>query len=153
MATEPTRPLSIYLSYAQKDETLKQEFATYLAILQQAKLLTGWVERQVQPGIDWSHIIDPRLLTVDLIVFLMSPDLLSSGYCSGAEVQKALERYQSEHIPLFLIILRRVDLTGFSLAQLLPLPRNRKPIMSWPDRDEAWWDIDQEIRRTISVRH
>src|ERR1019366_9867640 len=92
----PKQPVSIYLSYAQKDEALKLEFEDYLAIMQQTGLISGWVERQVQSGIDWSQIIDPRLLTADLVLLLVSPALLASGYCSGAEVREAFERSKAD---------------------------------------------------------
>ena len=66
MATKPKLPVSVYLSYAQKDGELKQAFEDYLVIMQQNGLISGWVERQVQQGTDWSQVIDPRLLTADL---------------------------------------------------------------------------------------
>ncbi len=94
MVTEPKQSISIYLSYSQKDEELKNEFEDYLIILQQAGLISGWVERQVQRGQDWSQIIDPRILVADIVLLFMSPSLLASGYCSGAEVSEAWARSQ-----------------------------------------------------------
>jgi TIR domain len=153
METESKRSLSTYLSYAQKDEALKQEFEDYLAILQQARFISGWVARQVQPGMDWSQEVDPRLLTANLILLLVSVDLLSSGYCSGAEVRKALENHQAKKAFVIPIILRRVDLTGQLIGKLQTLPGDDKefwkPVTAWSDRDEAWWKVDQGIRRVI----
>src|SRR5438552_12746561 len=92
MEKKPKQPISVYLSYAEKDEALKQEFEDYLAIMQQNGLISGWVERQVQSGKDWSQIIDPRLLAADLVLLLVSPALLATGYCSGAEAREASSR-------------------------------------------------------------
>jgi hypothetical protein len=92
MTAEPKRALSVFLSYAEKDEALKQEFEDYLAILQHALLISGWVERCVQQGTDWSQTIDPGLLAADLILLMVSPALFASGYCSGAEFYEAFER-------------------------------------------------------------
>src|SRR5579859_7278438 len=110
MATEPKPPVAVYLIYAQKDEVLKQEFEDYLAIMQQTGLIAGWVERQVQPGTDWSQIIDPRLLAADLVLLLVSPGLLASGYCSGAEFREAFARNLTrEKMALVPILLHYVN--------------------------------------------
>lgn len=113
MASEPKQPISVYLIYDQKDEVLKQEFEDYLTIMQQNSLISNWVERQVQRGTDWSQIINPRILTADLI--LVSPSLLTSGYCSGAEMLKAFERSEAEDVYVIPIILYYIDLTGYLL--------------------------------------
>jgi hypothetical protein len=113
LASEPKQPISVYLIYDQKDEVLKQEFEDYLTIMQQNSLISNWVERQVQRGTDWSQIINPRILTADLI--LVSPSLLTSGYCSGAEMLKAFERSEAEDVYVIPIILYYIDLTGYLL--------------------------------------
>ncbi len=148
MATEPKQSISVYLSSAQKDEALKQEFEDYLAILQQTGFISGWVERQVQLGTDWSQIIDPRLSAADLVLLLVSPGLLASGYCSGAEVHEAFERSKAGETRVIPIILRYVNLKGSPLEAIACIPR-KGPISSWPDRSEAWWHIDQEIRYAV----
>lgn len=146
MAATSGRSLDMYLSYAQKDEALKQEFEDYLTILQQAQLITGWVERQVQPGRDWSREVDQRILAADLVLLLLSPALLASGYCSGAEFSQAFAKRKEGTVHVIPILLHAVDLTGYPLASILALPRNAIPISSWPNHSEAWQDVDQEIR-------
>jgi hypothetical protein len=152
MTAVPKRPVSVYLSYARKDESLKQEFEDYLAILQQTRFISGWVERQIQPGIDWSQVIDPRLFVADLVLLLVSPGLLASGYCSGKESREAFERNITRKAVLVPILLHQVNLRGHLLETILSLPRNQKPVSSWPERSEAWWIIDQEIRAVIEAR-
>ena len=153
MATKPKQPISIYLSYAKKDEALKLEFEDYLAIMQQNGLISGWVERQVQSGIDWSQIIDPRLLTADLVLLLVSPALLASGYCSGAEIRKAFERSKTNGTRVIPINLHYVNLKGSPFEAIVSIPRNARPVSSWPDRSEAWRNIDTEIRIVIEQYH
>jgi internalin A len=149
MAAEPKKAVSVYLSYAQKDKDLKQEFEDYLAILQQIGLISGWVERQVQRGTDWSQVIDPRLLTADLVLVLVSPSLLASGYCSGDEIREAFKRSIKGGARVIPIILHYVNLKGYLFEAIVCIPRNGRPVSSWPDRNEAWRNIDQEIRGVI----
>lgn len=146
---EPKRsPITLYLSYAQQDGAFKQEFEKYLAIWQQIGYISGWAERLVEPSSDWSQVIDPRLQTADLVVLLVSPNLLGSGYCSGAEMREALSRHKAGNVILIPILLCPVDLTGFSIWTFQTLPA-RKPVTAWPDRDQAWGNVDQNIREVI----
>lgn len=144
MTTDPKRSVSVYLSYAQKDEALKEEFTDYLAMMQQTGLVSAWVERQVQRGTDWSQIIDPQLLSADLLILLVSPTLLASGYCSGAEVREAFEMSSKGKVRVIPIILYHVNLTGTLLETIQAA--NGLPISSWPDRSKAWRRIDWAIR-------
>ncbi len=142
------RPVSVFLSYAQEDEALKREFEDYLAILQQVRLISGWVERQIKRGMDWSQTIDPRLLIADLIIVMLSPSLLASGYCSGAEFHEAFARNETrEQAILVPLSLRSVNLRGHPLEPIMGTPY--KPIVSWPDRQEAWRRVDHDIRHVI----
>jgi hypothetical protein len=150
MVIGPKPPVSVYLSYAQKDEALKQEFEDYLAIMQQSQLIAGWVERRVQQGTDWSQIIDPRLLAADLVLLLVSPSLLASGYCSGAEFREAFERNKTPRKAVLVpVLLHRVNLARHPLESIQCVPRSQ-PVSSWPERHKAWWSVDWEIRSVIT---
>jgi TIR domain len=149
MATESKQPISIYLSYAQKDEALKQEFEDYLVIMQQNGLISGWVERRIQPGTDWSQIIDPRLLAADLVLLLVSPSLLASGYCSGAEAREAFDRSKNDKTGIIPIMLHHVNMARYPLERIVSAPMNGRPVSSWSDRSEAWKQIERDIRASI----
>lgn len=153
MGEESNAPMTIYVSYAQQDEALKREFEDYLAMLQQTHLIAGWVERQVQPGTDWSQVIDPRLEAAQIFLILVSPSLLVSGYLFGAEFRQAFEeRRQKGEMVVVSILLYRVDLTGYPLELILALPRMIGPVTSWPKRNDAWVSVYQEIRLMIERR-
>ena len=100
-------------------------------------------------GSDWSQNIDKRLLTADFVLLLVSPALVASGYCYGAEVREAFERSRKGEARVIPIILHYVSLAGTLLEAIQPLPKNRRPVSSWPIRSEAWEDIDQGIRGVI----
>ena len=112
--------------------------------MQQTGLISGWVEHQVQRGTDWSQITDPRLLTADLVLMLVSPAFLASGYCSGAEVRELFKRSTTREARIIPIILHSVNLTGSPFEAIVSIPRKLGPVSSWPNRNEAWREIDQE---------
>ena len=157
MGMEPEQPMTLYVSYSQKDEALKQEFEDYLVNLQQAQLISGWIERLVQPGADWSQMIDPRLEMAQILLLLLSPSLLASGYCSGAEFQEAFEQRRGRgEIRVVPIFLYHVDVTWHPLVSIQGVPMFHtkggsvmKPVSSWQERHEAWWNVYQELHQLI----
>ncbi len=149
MTIGPKRSVSIYLIYAQKDEALKQEFDDYLVMLQQTRLISGWVERQIRPGTDWSQAIDSRLLAANLVVLFVSPGLLASGYCAGVELSKAFEMRKAGKALIIPVLLHYVDLRGNLLESLQCLPAKALPVSSWAERKEAWWSVYQGIRQVV----
>ena len=146
--TRESRPSTkVFLSYAEPDKGLKHELENHLAALQQSGQITWWGEREIQSAADWTQAIDPRLSTADLVLLLVSADLVGSGYCVGAEVHQALERDKSGKARLIPIIVRPVDWVELPFRKVFVLPGNAKPVTAWENRDEAWWDVAQAIRR------
>jgi hypothetical protein len=47
-------------------------------------------------------------------------------------------------IPIFV---RPVDLTGAPCAKLQGLPKEAKPVTTWNNADEAWFDVARGIRQ------
>jgi hypothetical protein len=149
MTIKSKQPRAIYLSYAQEDEVLKQDFENNVLIMLQQTQLISWIERQVHRGTDWSQVIDSRLFVTDLAILLVSPNLLSSSYCSGAEFHKMFEQFKEGKMRIIPILLHPVNLLGSPLSSIMPLPMNRVPISSWKNQREAWENVDQWIRAVL----
>jgi hypothetical protein len=154
MTTGPQPLVSVYLSYVQQDKALKQEFEDYLIILQQNQVISGWVERQIQQRKDWSQDIDPRSSLAKVFVLLVSPSLLASGYCAGAEFGAAFASNKPpRHMALVPILLHATNLRGHVLDSILWLPRNQLPVSAWAERRDAWWSIDTAQVRELPACH
>ena len=151
MDTAPQRlaPVSIFYSYAHKDESLRDELDTHLALLQRTGLLSEWHDRQIQPGRHWAEEISAHIEHADLILLLVSADFIASDYCWSQEMTRALERHKAGEARVVPIILRPVDWQIAPFATLQALPTNATPVTSWPDRDAAWTDVAKGIRRVI----
>ena len=70
-------------------------------------------------------------------------------YCYGKEVQRALERHESDKTIVVPLIVRPVDWQSAPFAKFQALPRDAVPVTSWQNTDEAWLDITRGLRRTI----
>jgi len=148
MSVHPS-PIELFISYAHKDEVLKEELVKYLKNLQQQGIITGWHDRLIRPGQNWSIEIDIHLNSASLILLLISIDFMASQYCYGIEMRRALERNANGNARVIPIILRPTDLKGAPFAHLQALPQNAKPITSWAQQDEAFVNTIAGIRAVI----
>jgi len=89
------------------------------------------------------------LNSASVILLLISSDFLVSDYCSGIEMERALQRHQANEACVIPILLRTVDWKGAPFAHLQALPTNTRPITSWSNPDEAFADVAAGIRRAI----
>ncbi len=141
--------LSVFISYAHKDESWLKELVKHLSLLQRRGLISTWYDRQIIPGTNWAGAIDERLEQASIILLLISPDFMISDYCYQIEMQRALERHKIGTAQVIPIIMRPVDWEGAPFAHLQALPTGAKAITTWSNQDEAFVDVIAGIRRAI----
>lgn len=150
-------PVTLFYSYAHEDEGLRDELQDHLMILERRGVIRSWHDRAITAGSDWSHEIDQHLRTADLVLLLISKDFIASDYIFGVELGVAMQRQRRGEAVVVPILLREVDLQpedadGFPFVSLLDsqgLPRDRKPVTSWSNRDEAWTHVARGLRATV----
>jgi len=140
----------LFYSYAHEDEKLRVELEKHLSLLERQGLLRGWHDRKIEPGSNWDEEIDDRLRRADVILLLVSADFMASDYIWGKELEVAMERHDAGDARVIPVILRPVDWATAPFARLQALPRDGKPVVSWPSRDEAFLDVARGIRLVLS---
>jgi GTPase SAR1 family protein len=143
------RPIEIFFSYAHADERLRNLLENHLSSLRREGLIRNWHDRQIVAGMDWEQTIDTHLNSASVILLLVSPDFMNSDYCYGIEMRRAMERHQLGGALVIPIILRPVDWQGTPFARLQALPTGGRPITKWSNRDAAFLDVVNGIRRAI----
>jgi tetratricopeptide (TPR) repeat protein len=141
--------LSIFISYAHKDEPLLNELEEHLALLQNQGVITTWHDRDISAGTEWEREIDTHLNTAQIILLLISASFLASKYCYSTEMKRAIEKHKAGEACVIPVILRPVDWKGAPFGRLQALPTKARPITSWSDRDEAFLDVAKGIREAI----
>ncbi len=144
-------PISVFYSYAHEDEKLRNALERHLSALRRQGIIAEWHDRQIVAGTDWAKAIDAHLLTATVILLLISPDFMSSDYCYGIELDRAIERDHAHKARVLPIILRPTDIEGAPFAHLQCLPRNGKPVTMWLNRDAAFLAIVREIRAALEA--
>jgi len=141
---------SAFVSYSHKDEPYRKRLEVALVQLRRGEQILIWQDRLILPGQKWGREIDKHLETANIILLLVSPDFLASEYAYSREMQRALERHKSGSAKVVPIILRPCDWQASPLYELQALPNAGRPISTWSNRDQAWLDIAQGLRRLIS---
>jgi hypothetical protein len=140
--------VTIFFCYAHEDENLLKKLKAHLIPLQRQRVIDLWHDRDISAGSEWEQEISQHLNAAQIILLLVSPDFMASDYCYGIEMQRALERHQRGEARVIPIILRPVYWQGI-LGNLQALPTDAKPVRSWPDVDEAFFDVTQGLRKVV----
>ena len=101
------------------------------------------------PGEEWKGQLDKNLEESQIILLLISPSFLASDYCYDIETKRALDRHDKGEAKVIPVLLRPVDWEGAPFARLQGLPIDLRPVTTWPNRDEAFRNIAQGIRRVV----
>lgn len=141
--------IKIFFSYCHRDEDLMKELVKHLSILKRQGIIRDWHDRQIIAGQEWASQIDEHLNSAQIILLLVSSDFLASDYCWGIEMRRAMERHAAGEACVIPVILRSVDWQGAPFGKLQSLPKDARPITSWANRDEAFLDVAQGIRKAV----
>lgn len=141
----------IFCSYSHVDEELCRKLVQHLAPLQRQGLVECWTDRRIVGGEDWNKAIHAALETSDIVLLLISSDFLSSEYCIGMEVKRALELQSIGRSHVVPIILREVDWENGPFANLSALPTDGKAVVSahWHTPDQALAVVARSLRNLV----
>jgi len=153
--------VKVFLSYAHQDEEYKNELLEFLAPMKDAGLISVWNDREIYVGDQWNDEILNALNESQIILFLLSSSFLASSYINKVEIVRAMHRhYEDPKVRLVPIMLRNCDMAShiipdekYTIKDFQGLPTNLKPVNKWPDRDDAWMNIVNELRRVIKTLH
>jgi len=141
--------MGIFFAYAREDEDLRDELEKHLSMLKREGVITSWHDRKIGAGKEWEGEIDTHLNTARVILLLISSDFIDSDYCWDVEVKRAMERHEVGEARVIPVILRKVDWKSAPFGKLQALPTDAKPLTSWSNRDEAFFDVAQGIRVAV----
>jgi len=136
---------NLFYSYSHSDALLRDELAKFLAPLKHQGRIVEWYDRKIEPGLRWESAISDNLQSADLVLLLVSADFLASDYCFGVEVELALERNSSGSARVIPILLKPCLWEESRFRELQILPRDARPVTSWPSPEDAFLTIANEI--------
>ncbi|GAC1367240.1 MAG: hypothetical protein NVSMB44_32610 [Ktedonobacteraceae bacterium] len=106
--------------------------------------------KQIVPGMQDLRLIQYEIDHAAIILLLISPDLLDSDIYN-AVTQYLLTRPAIEQKRVVPILLRPVLLEGTPLAELSSLPLDGKFVTKSRNRDQAWLEIAEGLKKLLQV--
>lgn len=142
--------LNVFISYSHRDEGLKDEWVNYhLKLLLREGKVSTWQDRQIEAGAEWAIEIKTNLEKADMVLLLITRHFLASDYCCETEMQRAVQRHHEGTARVIPIILETCGWQYSPFQKLQVLPKDGKPITRWPDRAEAFFDVEQGLRQVV----
>lgn len=142
----------VFFSYSKADKDALSELKEHLHPLVIENKLTHWDDTQILPGEEWDPTIRRALGEAEIVLFLVSSKLLSTGYVLETELKAAFDRHEKGDVIIIPIQLRPCAWQITPLGRLQALPRKDLVISTAPDRDAAWVEVVQELLRLIEAR-
>ncbi len=141
-------PIKIFYSYAREDRALLDQLQTHLAALRRHTTIAHLDDYSVLAGQQREPALKEMLNAAHIILLLVSPDYLASNYLDS-EMLRAIKRARTGEALVIPIILRPVSWADSPLSNFQVLPTAGKPVTTWEQLDEAFYDITQELRKVI----
>jgi TIR domain len=138
--------IKVFVSYSHKDEDLRDALERHLALLKNEGIISVWYDRKILAGQEFGPAIDANLSDAQIVLLLVSADFLASSYCWGVEVKLAMRLHESNAAKVVPVILRACDWRSAPFGKILAAPKDGKPITSWSNMDEAFYDVAKQIR-------
>ncbi|MEL6942669.1 MAG: TIR domain-containing protein [Bacteroidota bacterium] len=147
------QPIKVFISYAHADESYKDDLNIYLTPYERKEMIKIWDDRDILPGQVWDNEINNALYEADVVLFLVSPHFMASGYIDGVELKHAMKLHDEKSLVLIPIIIRPSDMSMLDLRRFQAVPKNAKPISTWENSDEAWLDVTSQLGRVFRKLH
>ncbi len=142
----------VFIVCSHRDQKIASEIMKHLQPLEkQGLIFTSYNDRFI-PGSNWEYQIKQHIDQASIILLLISADFLASSHFEDIEneVQRALERQEAGNVRVIPVIVRPVSWRGTQLDELQPLPTGGKPITLWANRNVAYLNVAQGIRKVIT---
>jgi Calcineurin-like phosphoesterase/TIR domain len=147
---EGARPQRLVWLYASRDERLARELERLFSVLERQGLVENWSPRLIAAGQELEPTIRQHIARADILLLLLSADFFASE-SEVAWMESALEQRRLRGARVIPVLLRPSVLPP-DLEALTPLPRNRIPISTWKDRDEALLEVVEGVRTILAYR-
>jgi hypothetical protein len=152
---EPNRPKkpTLFISYAHEDEEYKDELQKHLSGLVIQGVIQSWNGRAILGGEDWDDAVKKKLELAEIVLFLVSSDFMASRYINNVEIKKTMERHNSNLVKIIPIIVRPCDFRALPIGKYQALPTGAKAISEWKNKDVAYLQVVNGIRKVLSMEH
>ncbi|MFO0761427.1 MAG: effector-associated domain EAD1-containing protein [Byssovorax sp.] len=143
------RGMSAILVYAREDERYAQMLRKHLRPMELSGKISLWDHNKIPPGAHIDREIKEQLAKAELVLALVSADLLASDELYRKMLEPALRRH-GHGLKLVPILLRPADYWRSFLGSIQPLPVDNEPLTSSRKIDDAFIGVVQSIHDIVA---
>lgn len=147
------QPISIAIAYADIDKRHKNHIERDLKTLRKQCWNIKWEAYDIDEAFELVADVANPLVACNLSLLLISPEFLSSDYCTDSLVSQVLRKHLAGPHWAAPVLLRPClwqDTLNQVPGMRLPiLPKGALPVTRWSSEDEAFLDIAKGIRRAL----
>ncbi len=143
---EPLGPV-LTVVYAAPDEQFADDLAKSLAGLVAERVLSSVAARRVAAAtIALETRVAPEVRDADLVLLVVSRDLLAVEYGAARELRVIMDRHHRKAAVVLPVVFRPTSWQEQPFGSLEPLPTGGRPVVDWHSRDEALLSVVEGVR-------
>jgi internalin A len=142
-------PLPLFICYAHANERTVRQLIPSLKVLAKRNYIAPWRDTDLVAGEDWDDTIKDRLSNARVILFMVSRDFLASEYITEQERPLAMRLRKEKKAVVLPVILSACGWRDEDFARLEKLPKKDEPISSFSPRDNAWFLVEEGIKKAV----
>ena len=143
----------LFISYSSEDSEFMKRFLTHLSPYKAKGTIDYWHDRMIEPGSKWDDSIKKNMEESDIVIFLISPDLLATEYVMNDELLKAIELSDQHKCKLFFVQVKDCmwEKTNVGKYQQVLNDNEGKEIESikYPDNDSSWKLVLKKLEKLL----
>lgn len=139
----------LYLSFVEEDLEAFKKFRKHLSLLEDRGLVEVWSKDEIVPGTNVDDEIKKQLKKADMVLFLVSIELLTDPNIRKLELKVALQRVKKKETQILPILYRRCAWTLTDLGKFQPFPNNGRFVDMWQNEDDAWTTVVEQIHAIL----
>lgn len=142
-------PIRVFISYAREDLEHLKALEKHLANLKRQGVIEVWTDQKLLASTQWEPELLAQLRSAQLVLVLLSPDMMASHFIHDVELKETLKRHEKGEVRVVPVRVRPTELEGHPLATLTWLPKQGQPVTRCPDRDDAWVEVATAVRELV----
>lgn len=140
----------LFFSYSHKDEDLRNELETHLALLKRQDVISSWHDHRITAGGDFGQAISAELESAQIVLLLVSAHFLASDYCFEKEMGRALEKHKEGSAVVIPVILHPCDWHSAPFGHLRATPTDGKAVSMYANQHEALAIVAKDVREAAN---
>lgn len=142
-------PVRLFISYAREDLDHLTTLEKHLSNLKRQGQIEVWTDQKLLTGTEWEPELLEKLKNAQIVLVLMSPDMMASDFIHDVELKETLARHKRGEVHVVPIRVKPTELEGHPLTAFTCLPLGDRPITRCEDRDDAWVQVASAVRELI----